>query len=165
MKANQYFMLVVLLLVGITTHGQESKDVAAIKAVIEKETYAFHTVNRKEWEDTWAQTPYSYWSYSDSTGTSFIEGWSAINKSFDEYFKTQKSSRTIDVAKQEGNVKIDRTWIQVRVYGNGAYVRYTQRVKDDIDRDETSQIRILEKGKDGKWRIVCVGAIASYPKE
>lgn len=165
MKATPYIFSVFLLLLAFTLPAQESKDVAAIKAVIEKETLAFHTVNRKDWEDTWAHTPYSYWSYSDSTGTSFIEGWDAINKSFDEYFRTQKSSRTIDVAKQSGNVKIDRTWIQVRVYGTGAYVRYTQRVKDDIDRDETSQIRILEKGKDGKWKIVCVGAIASYPKD
>jgi hypothetical protein len=43
--------------------------------------------------------------YSDSTGTSFIEGWEGIQKSFDDYFKTQKSSRTIDVAHQKSEVK------------------------------------------------------------
>ncbi len=165
MKATSLFFTGLFSLVMATVSAQDSKDVAAIKAVIEKETYAFHTVNRKDWEDTWLHAPYSYWSYSDSTGTSFIEGWDAINKSFDEYFKTQVSSRSIDVAKQKGEVKINRNWVQIRVYGNGAFVRYTQHVKDDIDRDETSQIRILEKGKDGKWRIACVGAIAAYPKE
>ncbi|MBN8578293.1 MAG: hypothetical protein J0L66_15215 [Cytophagales bacterium] len=154
-----------LCLVGATVNAQESKETAAIKAVIEKETDSFFNLKRKDWEDTWLHSSYSYWSYSDSTGTSFIEGWENIRKSFDDYFRTQVANRTIDVAFQKGLVKIDRNWVSIRVYGNGAYARYTQRVNDDIDRDETSQIRILEKGKDGKWRIVCVGAIAVYPKE
>ncbi|MBX2900442.1 MAG: hypothetical protein KF775_12370 [Cyclobacteriaceae bacterium] len=154
-----------LCLVGATVNAQESKETAAIKAVIEKETDSFFNLKRKDWEDTWLHSSYSYWSYSDSTGTSFIEGWENIRKSFDDYFRTQVANRTIDVAFQKGSVKINRNWVSIRVYGNGAYARYTQRVIDDIDRDETSQIRILEKGKDGKWRIVCVGAIAVYPKE
>lgn len=158
------FLAGLLSIIILPLAAQDAKEVAAIKAVIEKETQSFFSVNRKDWEDSWLQTPYAYWSYSDSTGTSFIEGWPGIKKSFDEYFTTQKASRQIDVAHQSSAVKIDRTYQSVRVYGNGAYVRYTQHVKDDIDRDETSQVRILEK-KDGKWKIVCVGAIASYPKE
>ncbi len=162
---NKYLLLTGLLSIMISSlFAQDAKEVAAIKSVIEKETLSFFSVNRKDWEDSWLQSPYAYWSYSDSTGTSFIEGWAGIKKSFDEYFTTHKASRQIDVAHQSAAVKIDRTYQSVRVYGNGAYVRYTQNVKDDIDRDETSQVRILEK-KDGKWKIVCVGAIASYPKE
>jgi hypothetical protein len=106
-----------------------------------------------------------YWSYSDSTGTSFIEGWEGLTKNFDEYFRTQVSNRSIDVAHQSSKLQIDRVWREFRVYGNGAFVQYIQKVKDNgINRDETSQIRILEK-KDGKWKIVCVGAIANYPTE
>lgn len=145
--------------------AQNDKETAAIKAAIEKETLAFFNVDKKAWAESWAQVPYAYWSYSDSTGTSFIEGWDAISKTFDEYFRTQKSSRTIDVAHQNENITIDRTWKEIRVYGNGAFAHYIQRVKDhQIQRDETSQIRVLEK-KDGKWRVVCVGAIAKYPDE
>ncbi len=165
MKTVKYLFLAGLFSLMISSlAAQDAKEVAAIKAVIEKETQSFFSVNRKDWEDSWLQTPYAYWSYSDSTGTSFIEGWAGIKKSFDEYFTTHKASRQIDVAHQSSAVKIDRSYQSIRVYGNGAYVRYTQHVKDDIDRDETSQVRILEK-KDGKWKIVCVGAIASYPKE
>lgn len=165
MKISKNLFLAGLLSFMISSiAAQDAKEVAAIKAVIEKETQSFFSVNRKDWEDSWLQVPYAYWSYSDSTGTSFIEGWTAIRKSFDEYFRTQVASRQIDVAHQKVAVKIDRSWESIRVYGNGAYVRYTQQVKDNIDRDETSQVRVLEK-KDGKWRIVCVGAIASYPKE
>lgn len=159
------FIAGLFCLLAAVAGAQDSKEVAAIKSAIEKETDSFFNLKRKEWEDSWLQSSYAYWSYSDSTGTSFIEGWEAINKNFDDYFRTQVANRTIDVAHQKGPVKIDRTWISIRVYGNGAYARYTQRVKDDIDRDETSHIRILEKGKDGKWRIACVGAIAIYPKE
>ena len=166
MKIPYHVLIAGLFCLLATVAGaQDSKEVAAIKSAIEKETDSFFNLKRKDWEESWLQSSYAYWSYSDSTGTSFIEGWEGIRKSFDDYFRTQVANRQIDVAHQKGTVKIDRTWVSIRVYGNGAYVRYTQRVKDDIDRDETSQIRILEKGKDGKWRIVCVGAIAVYPKE
>lgn len=143
--------------------AQDSKEIAAIKSVIERETLSFFNVNQKEWEDSWNKVPYAYWSYSDSTGTSYIEGWDNIAKNFSDYFKTQKSARPIDVAHQSTKVKIERKWHDIRVYATGAYVHYTQRVVDDVDRDETSQIRVLEK-VNGKWRVICVGAIAVYPK-
>jgi hypothetical protein len=172
-RFNSFFMKtkMVLILTGllglmfVNVTAQDEKT--AIKAVIEKETNAFFNLDRKGWEDTWLQVPYAYWSYSDSTGTNFIEGWGEVKKSFEDYFKTHVPSRQIDVAHQASSsgVTIDRTWKEIRVYGTGAYVRYTQRVKEDkIHRDETSQIRILEK-KDGKWKVVCVGAIAIYPVE
>lgn len=144
-----------LIFLGLLTCSSAfaQSDGDAIKAVIAKETQSFMNVDRKNWAETWLQAPYSYWSYSDSTGTSFVEGWEALSKTFDEYFKTQKPSKA----------KITNEWIEVRVYGNGAYARFVQKVDDEIDRDETSQIRVLEK-KDGKWKVICVGAIAKYPK-
>jgi len=155
------------ILVSLTFYGaaQNDKEVAAIKAVIEKETSSFLNVDRKGWDDSWMHVPYAYWSYSDSTGTNFLEGWDAVSRYFDEYFRTQQSSRQIDVAHQSETLIVERAWKEIRVYGNGAFAHYIQKVKDkNIYRDETSQIRIMEK-KDGKWKVVCVGAIASYPKE
>jgi len=145
------FLTCLCLLISITAFAQT--DLEAIKTVIGKETQSFMNVDRKNWAETWHPAPYSYWSYSDSTGTSFVEGWEALNKTFDEYFKTQKPSKA----------KITNEWIEVRIYGNGAYARFVQKVDDEIDRDETSQIRVLEK-KEGKWKVVCVGAIAKYSK-
>ncbi len=141
-------------LVSVSALAQQ-KDVEAIKAVIARETSSFMNVDRKNWSDMWLKAPYCYWSYSDSTGTSYVEGWDAMNRTFDEYFRTQKPSKAT----------ITNEWQEIRVYGNGAYVRFVQKVKDDIDRDETSQMRVLEKTKEGKWKVVCVGAIAKYPKE
>jgi len=136
------------------TVGQPN-DVAAIKEVISKETEAFFGVDKKEWTDCWLHVPYAYWSYSDSTATSFVQGWGGdkgLDRTFDQYFKTAKPSKAV----------ITREWIDIKVYGNGAYARYFQNVKADIDHDVTSEMRVLEK-KDGKWKVICVGAIAKYP--
>jgi len=164
MKTLLYFSFTGLFwLVSISLAAQDDK--AAIKAAIEKETLSFHKIDRKSWQDSWLHVPYAYWSYSDSTGTSFVEGWEAIDKTFDSYFKTQVVGRQIDVARQGEGLTIERTWKEIRVYNNGAFVQYIQKVNDkQINRDETSQIRILEK-KDGKWKIVYVGIIAKYPAE
>jgi outer membrane PBP1 activator LpoA protein len=130
----------------------QQKDVEAIKAVISKETSSFMNVNQKNWSDTWLKVPYAYWSYADSTGTNFVEGWDELNKTFDTYFRTQKPSKAT----------LFNEWQEIRVYGNGAYARFIQKVKDDIDYDETSQVRVLEKNKEGQWKVICVVAIAKY---
>ena len=163
MKTRCLFLFITLFcLTSISSSAQD--DITAIKGVIEKETVSFQNVERKNWEDTWLKTPYAYWSYSDSTGTTFSQGWDAISKSFDTYFKTQVAGRKIDVAHKDSPLTIERTWGEIRIYKNGAFVQYGQKVKDHlIDRDETSQIRFLEKS-DGKWKVVYVGIIAKYPK-
>ena len=148
--------LLLIFLLGflpVFAWAQADKEKEAIKAVIIKETTSFMNVDRKNWSEAWLHTPYAYWSYSDSSGSSFVEGWEAINKTFDNYFKTQKPSKS----------KITDEWIEVRVYGNGAYVRFVQKSADNIDVDETSQVRVLEK-KDGKWLVVHVGVVAKYSK-
>lgn len=131
--------------------AQDDKE--AIKTVIAKETSAFMNVDYKTWADTWVKAPYVYWSYSDSTTTSFVEGWDALNKTYTEYFRDSRPS----------HAEISNEWLEIRVYGNGAYAHFIQRVKDEIDTDETSQVRVLEK-IDGKWMVVCVWAIAQNSK-
>lgn len=152
---TRYWIMVALLVSVVTTANSQQKDVEAIKAVIAKETSSFMNVDYKNWSDTWLKVPYAYWSYSDSSATSYVEGWEALTKTFAEYFKTAKPSKAT----------ITNEWQEIRVYGNGAYARFVQKVKDEIDRDETSQMRVLEKSKDGTWKVICVGAIAKYPKE
>ena len=138
-------------------------EVEAIKKAIESETLSFIKVDKPAWEGVWVQSSYAYWSYSDSTGTSFVEGWEKINKSFESYFKTQVANRNIDVVHPGDELTIERDYKEFRIYGDGAFVQYNQRVRDKlIQRDETSQIRVLEK-QNGKWLIAYVGIIAKYP--
>lgn len=126
-----------------------AQDEEAIKKVIAQETSAFMNVDYKSWADTWAKVPYAYRSYSDATTTTYVEGWEELNNAFAEYFKSAKPA----------NSEITNDWIEIKIFGNGAYVRFTQKIKDSIELEETSQIRVLEK-QDGKWKIVCLGAIA-----
>ena len=128
-------------------------DTDAIKAVIERETTAFFSVDKKNWESNWLNATYTYWISCDSTGGSFVEGTDNIKLNFEEYFRTAKPSKS----------KITRVWQEVRIYGKAAYVRFIQKVTDDIDSDETSEVRFLEKDKDGKWKIICLNTIAKYP--
>lgn len=143
-----------LILASVSCHGQIEKEKEAIKALITRETSAFLNVDRKGWSESWVQSPYAYWSYGDSTGSNFLDGWENINKTFDTYFKTQKPSLA----------RLTDLWIDIRVYGNAAYARFIQKIEDNIDVEETSQVRVLEK-KDGKWKVVCVGVVAKYSKK
>jgi len=152
-KATFFLISCVLGMISTDNFAQTDPDKEAIKYVITKETSSFFNVDREHWSETWMQTPYAYWSFADSSASSFLDGWETIDKTFDEYFRTQKPSQA----------QINDAWIEVRVYGNGAYARFIQTLKDGIDTEVTSQVRVLEK-QNGKWKIVCVGVTAKYPK-
>src|SRR5258708_12313224 len=114
----------------------QPNDVAAIKEVIAKETESFFAVNRPGWADCWLKVPYAYWSYSDSTGTSFVQGWEGdkgLEKNFENYFKTSKPSKA----------SITNDWLDVKVYGNGPYARFFQIVKAQIYHYFTSHLSLL----------------------
>lgn len=139
----------IFLLFCFISYPLLAQDEEAIKGVIAQETSAFLNVNYKSWGETWLKVPYAYRSYSDATTTTYVEGWEDLNKTFTTYFKTAKPA----------NSEIINDWIEIRIFENGAYVRFTQKIKDSIELEETSQIRVLEK-QDGKWKIVYLGAIA-----
>ncbi|NOT76581.1 MAG: hypothetical protein HOP08_16755 [Cyclobacteriaceae bacterium] len=137
---------------GFSFNSFAQDESSAVKAVIEKETTSFFAVDKKNWEGTWLKAPYAYWSYADSTSGSFVEGTEKIMENFNEYFKTAKPSKS----------KIERVWLEVRIYNKGAYVRFIQKATDGIDIEQTSETRVLEKDKDGKWKIVFLSAVVKY---
>jgi hypothetical protein len=141
---------VILLCQTVSVDQKDSKDIAAIKEVIEKETKAFFEIDHDTWQAQWAHTSYSFWSFADTTDVNFFSGWDKINKGFELYFKTSKPSKA----------KIEREWQSIKVYKNKvAYVRFKQKVEDDkISRGEQAEVRFLEK-IDGQWKIVNVSVI------
>lgn len=143
------FSVCLLVCLGISTLAQKNNEVEEIKTVIEKETTAFFNIDYKTWADTWSHTPYAFWSFADTTDVNSFSGWDSIHKGFTEYFQTAKPSKA----------KIERTWLDIKVYGNAAYARFTQRVRDNTLRPPQAEIRVLEKVK-GSWKIVCVNVIA-----
>lgn len=146
-KKIQVSILFLLMGVGPLCFGQEAEK-EAIKQVVMQETDSYLGVDQNAWFETWMHVPYAYWSFSTKEGTQFVDGWDNIQKTFDEYFKTQKPSRS----------KVTYAWQEIRVYGNGAYVRFRERADDNHSVEVTDQIRVLEK-KDGKWKMVCMSAV------
>ncbi len=148
MKPFMRLLPALLILGALNTFGQK-KDVEAIKALIEKETKAFFEIDKAAWSSSWIHEPYAFWSFADTTDVNSFSGWNAIEKGFADYFRTAKPSKA----------SIDRTWHDIKVFGNGAYARFTQKVNDNSRRPSQAEVRVLEKVK-GEWKIVCVSVIA-----
>lgn len=147
---------VVGLLLVLPAIAQKKKDPKteadkeAIKAVIVKETTSFFETNKTAWKECWVQAPRAYWSFADSSDVNYFTGWDNIEKGFSDYFRMSKPSK----------VKIENRWVNIQVYGNGAFVHFWQKISGDgIERDEQSEVRILERDAAGAWKIVHVGVI------
>jgi len=153
MKTSSKILCVCLLLSFTLSVSAQKKnaDAEAIRAVIERETKAFFETDYKTWADSWSHVPYAFWSFADTTDVNSFSGWSQIEKGFAEYFRTTKPS----------TAKIDREWLglEVKIFGNGAYVRFNQYVNDGTNRPGQAEVRVLEK-VNGQWKIVCVSVIA-----
>jgi hypothetical protein len=127
-----------------------ANDESVIKSIIEKETQAFFEIDQKSWSGYWAQVPYAFWSFADTTDVNSFSGWDEIKKGFDNYFKTSKPSAA----------KINRDWHTIRINGTMAYIRFTQTVDDgNSQRPPQAEVRVMEK-INGDWKIVCVSVIA-----
>ena len=155
MKTNTKIFVISLswLMCASLVTAQDDKEKMAIKACIERETKAFFETDYKTWIDSWAHTPYAYWSVSDTTGVSTYEGWKAIEIGFNDYFVTSKPS----------SAKIERKWHEIRVYGQGAYARFVQYTTEDRVTVVQDELRILEK-QNNQWKIVLVGVMQGMKK-
>ena len=140
-----------VLLLSSPLVAQKITDEEAIKAVIERETKAYFTIDYDNWMDSWSHVPYAYWSYADNNGINDFEGWKAIEIGFSDYFVTTKPI-VIDV---------ERTWEDLRIYKDGAYARFKQRViTNGVEGPEQTEIRVLERDrKDKQWKIILVGVL------
>lgn len=130
----------------------KTNDVDAIKKLIEQETDAYFDIDYKTWMKSWMHTPQAYWSFADTSGITSFEGWKAIEIGFTDYFVTSKPN----------NTRVERQWQEVKVYGNGAYARFKQRViTNGVAGPEQVEIRVLEKDPADKnnWKILLVGVL------
>lgn len=148
MITTRFIIPVLVFFLCSEAFGQKG-DTEAIKKVIERETKAFFEIDQQTWKDSWINANYAFWSFADTTDVNSFSGWASIEKGFAEYFRTAKPS----------NAVIDRTWHDIKIFGNGAYARFTQKVRDNTNRPPQEEVRVLEKVK-GQWKIVCVSVIA-----
>jgi hypothetical protein len=138
-------VLLLILAVGPLMLRAQEAEKDAIKRVIMMETESYLGIDHATWVSCWHEVPYAYWSFADKDGPQYINGWENIQQTFDQYFKSQKPSKA----------RISYTWQEIRVYSNGAYVRFREKADDGNRVEVTDQVRMLEK-KDGKWKIICM---------
>lgn len=149
MKTRVYHFLLLMLAAGATNNAlAQEAEKEAIKRVVMQETEAYLGVDYETWSATWFPTSSAYWSFSDKNGSQYISGWENIKQAFDSYFKNQKPTKH----------KMSYTWQDIRLYTNGAYVRFQEKSDDGRRVETTDQIRVLEK-KDGKWKVICMIAV------
>jgi hypothetical protein len=149
MKTSVVFFVFVMLLAVPVLAQKKPSEVDAIKSAIEKETKAYFSIDQQAWMDSWVHAPYSYWSYVDESAINHFEGWNAIEIGFNDYFVTSKPS----------SIQVEREWLEIRVYGSGAYARFKQYVvANGVKGPEQTEIRILEKDKNA-WKIVLVAVL------
>ena len=141
-------VFLLLLVFGPLLLKAQETEKEAIKRVIMMETESYLGVDQAAWASSWHQVPYAYWSFADKDGSQYINGWEAIQQTFEQYFRSQKPSKS----------RIYYTWQEIRVYGNGAYARFKEKADDGNRVEVTDQVRMLEK-KDGKWKIICMIAV------
>ncbi|RMF28345.1 MAG: hypothetical protein D6765_06115 [Bacteroidetes bacterium] len=139
-------LICTLCLCGLLS-GQSSEfsaDEQAIVNTIAQETQGWWERDFDKWSDAWAHKDYVYWSGTTNVLHVEVEGWKALKKYARENFEKYP---------EPNQTPVDREDWKFRIYGNAAWVRFTQ-ISDGISKET----RILEK-INGKWKIVHVGWI------
>lgn len=145
---------------GIVDQAKEEKQ---ITACIEAETDCFFKRDYNCWQDQFTHSEYSYQAWSNADGTFDASvGWDNINKNLGKFIKENPAE-----PEKEGSSHpiIKRKNMRFKFYGNNAsHVTWDQY---NSDREQkyflhSKEVRLMEKGNDGKWRIVNVSAFWNY---
>lgn len=121
-------------------------DEAAVKSAIlnalNNETIAAFSRDYDGWKSHWVQEPYvtkTYMNFADSTLTETL-GWAGVNQFVVDYFEEHPEPDPLPEP---------LTDIDVRLYGDGAWVSYEQ---NDPARGRKRETRLMER-HEGQWKI------------
>ncbi len=121
---------------------QYQKEKMAILEVINGETKAAFTRDYEGWKEKWIHEEYvnkTYMNFADSTLTETL-GWKEIDEFVRTYIEEHPEPDPLPTL-------VDQ--IDVRLYGNGAWVNYEQK---DAERGLKRETRLMEK-ENGQWKI------------
>ena len=118
------------------------KEKKAIIKTLNDETKAAFQRDYEGWEAKWVHDPTITKTYINFADSSFSEslGWDEINNFVKKYFKEHPEPEPVPAL-------VDK--IDVRLYGNGAWVTYEQ---NDSIRGLKRETRLMEK-ENGQWKI------------
>jgi hypothetical protein len=83
----------------------------------------------------------------------YFDGWEALYNGAKAFLANSNGRRDADALH-----KVSRTEWTYRVNGNMAWVKYVQ-VTEGTPPRRSQQFRVLERGKDGNWRISMLAAV------
>lgn len=115
---------------------------AAILEVLNDETKAAFNRDYEKWKEKWVHQPYvtkTYMNFSDSSMTETL-GWDEINEFVRTYIEEHPEPSPLPTLVDD---------INVRLFGNGAWVSYEQ---NDAERGLKRETRLMEK-IDNQWKI------------
>lgn len=118
------------------------KEKIAILKVLNEETKAAFTRDYQGWKTKWVHEDYvskTYMNFADSTLSESL-GWDKINNFVKTYIEEHPDPVPMPDLLNE---------IDVRIYGNGAWVEYEQ---EDQQLGVKRETRLMEK-VDGEWKI------------
>lgn len=139
-----YLPLLLCTLLGCAapTPPDPATEKAAILAVLNGETAAAFGRDYAAWRAHWVHAPYVAKTYIDFATDTHSEslGWAAIDAFVKDYFDAHPAPDPLPPP---------LTDIDLRLYGDGAYVYYEQL---DPARGRKRETRLLER-QAGRWRI------------
>jgi len=115
---------------------------AAILKILNEETKAAFNRDYPTWKEKWVHEKYVTKTYMDFRDTSLSEtlGWDDINDFVKTYIEEHPEPSPLPTLVKD---------IEVRLYGNGAWVNYEQ---EDPERGRKRETRLMEK-INGQWKI------------
>jgi hypothetical protein len=155
MKRSALILFVILLSNCFSSKGQtdNSKEEAAIKAVIEGEIKASFNGDYNTWEGFFVHEPYVVWMQGWKEGYACWKGWQDISNSAKTFIKPERKGTSIH------NGNSDYT---IKVYGAVAFVSFKSKItrisEGKSSEDEAMEARLLEK-HDGIWKIAYLSSI------
>jgi hypothetical protein len=132
-------------------------DKSAIMDVIERQAAAFWAKDFERWAATWVHADYvRRVGWSPTGGVVSVEGWDAIGGAM-------KTAMRDNPAPNPTPARLVRDHINVRVYGDAAWVTFVQRAPSTgearFDMAGVShETRFLER-HNGRWQLVYVGYV------
>lgn len=146
------------LMANSTTVRAQNADVAAIKAVVEKETTSWNNRDAAAMADCWANVPEAGHLVSLQDGKGTVISNHNTKTDMPNGIKTMMAG--MGPASKD---TFQNTDYQIRVKGDAAFAQFEQVVTaSDGQKEYAHETRYLEK-INGKWKIVHVGAAFYKP--
>jgi hypothetical protein len=158
MKALGVVLVLLFVYAGVfppRALAQGHPDDAAITRVVMAETDRFFARDFDGWASLFVQVPNAtqVWNNADGSYT-HRQGWDTISARIREFMKNNP---------QPDKTPMRRDNVQIRHYGQAAFVTFDKYLGDPRTAKPIREIRVVERqGND--WKIVCVAAFMDHVK-